>query len=154
MRSHDTVSKFAYVGIFTYVSKCVHVNGALVILVTMRRSRTFCQRCPTLTTLFYSWWEDQNTTISGPSSVRQRNAIKMAFCWRVHDGPTLNAGLVASWFSGDPDQYYLETLYFCDLWTYMHMRKTKAPLKTNADVHVQVFTTGILHLKWNTVFRF
>ena len=34
----------------------------------------------------------------------------------------------------------------------MHMRKTKAPLITNADVHVQVFTTGILHLKWNTVF--
>ena len=30
MRSHDTVSKFAYVSIFTYVSKCVHVNGALV----------------------------------------------------------------------------------------------------------------------------
>ena len=30
MRSHDTVSKFAYVSIFTYESKCVHVNGALV----------------------------------------------------------------------------------------------------------------------------
>ena len=26
MRSHGTVSKFAYVSIFTYVSKCVHVN--------------------------------------------------------------------------------------------------------------------------------
>ena len=24
---------------------------------------------------FFSWWEDQNTTISGPSSARQRNAI-------------------------------------------------------------------------------
>ena len=29
MRSHDTVSKVAYVSNFTYVSKCVHVNGAL-----------------------------------------------------------------------------------------------------------------------------
>ena len=29
MRSHDTVSEFAYVSNFTYVSKCVHVNGAL-----------------------------------------------------------------------------------------------------------------------------
>ena len=28
MRSRDTVSKFEYVSIFTYVSKCVHVNGA------------------------------------------------------------------------------------------------------------------------------
>ena len=33
MRSHDTVSKFAYVSIFTYVSKCVHVNGASVYLL-------------------------------------------------------------------------------------------------------------------------
>ena len=29
VRSHDTVSKVAYVSNFTYVSKCVHVNGAL-----------------------------------------------------------------------------------------------------------------------------
>ena len=27
-----TVSKFAYLSNFTYVSKCVHVNGALVII--------------------------------------------------------------------------------------------------------------------------
>ena len=32
--------------------------------------------------------EDPNTTISGPSSVRQRNAIQMAFHWRADDGPT------------------------------------------------------------------
>ena len=40
---------------------------------------------PTLTTVFLvdEGREDQNTTISGPSPVRQRN------------GPTLNAGLVA-----------------------------------------------------------
>ena len=35
------------------------------------------------------------TTISGPSSARQRNAIKMAFRWLADGGPTLNAGLVA-----------------------------------------------------------
>ena len=27
MRSHDVVSKFAYVSIVTYIRKCVHVNG-------------------------------------------------------------------------------------------------------------------------------
>ena len=32
-----------------------------------------------------------NTTISGPSSTRQRNAFR----WHADDGPTLNAGLVA-----------------------------------------------------------
>ena len=31
---------------------------------------------------------------SGPSSARQRNAIEMAFPWRVDNGPPLNAGLV------------------------------------------------------------
>ena len=39
--------------------------------------------------------KDRNTSISGPSSARQR----------ADDGPTLNDGLVALWFSGDPDQY-------------------------------------------------
>ena len=34
--------------------------------------------------------DDQNTTISGPSSVRQPSAIYMAFRWRAEDGPTLN----------------------------------------------------------------
>ena len=39
-----------------------------------------------------------------------------AFKWLFadNDGPTLNAGLLALWFSGDRDQYCLETLYFCD----------------------------------------
>ena len=46
--------------------------------------------------------EDQNTTIGGPSS---------AFRWRADNGPTLNAGLVACDFSGDLDQYCLETLF-------------------------------------------
>ena len=39
--------------------------------------------------------EDPNTTISGPSSARQRNANEMAFRWCAGDGPALNAGLVA-----------------------------------------------------------
>ena len=39
--------------------------------------------------------EDRNATKNGPPSAPQRNAIEMAFCWRVDDGPPLNAGLVA-----------------------------------------------------------
>ena len=55
--------------------------------------------------------EDLNITINEPSSARQRNASwrvdygSMAFRWRADDGPTLNAGLVAFSFPGDPDQY-------------------------------------------------
>ena len=41
--------------------------------------------------------EDLNTTVSGPSSIHQRNAIYMAFRWRADDGLTLNVGLVALW---------------------------------------------------------
>ena len=37
----------------------------------------------------------------------------MAFRWRADNDPTLNAGLVACDFSGEPDQYCKETLYFC-----------------------------------------
>ena len=39
--------------------------------------------------------DDPNITKSGPSLVRQRNAIDMAFRWRADDGPTLNADLAA-----------------------------------------------------------
>ena len=42
--------------------------------------------------------EDRNATKNGPPSAHQRNAI-------VDNGPPLNAGLVALWFLGDPDQY-------------------------------------------------
>ena len=35
--------------------------------------------------------KDSNTTISGPSTARQRNAIQMAFRWRADGGPTLKA---------------------------------------------------------------
>ena len=53
---------------------------------------------PTLTSVSFladERREDPNTSERGPSSARQRNAISMAFRWRVKDGPTLNAGLVA-----------------------------------------------------------
>ena len=62
----------------------------------------------------FSWWgiEDRNTALNGPSSARQRNANEMAFRWRAGAGPTLNARLVALWFSGNPDQYCKQTLYF------------------------------------------
>ena len=66
----------------------------------MRGSRMFYQRGPNLITIFFFFFffdkgiEDPNTTINGPSSARQRNAISMAFRWRADDGPTSNAGLV------------------------------------------------------------
>ena len=76
----------------------------------MRRSRKFCQRGSNFDfflggggggeggVFFFvgERWVDPNTTISGPSSARQQNAILMAFPWRADDGPTLNAGSVAS----------------------------------------------------------
>ena len=51
--------------------------------------------------------KDSNTTISGPSTARQRNAIHMAFRWRVDAGPTLNACQACKLcaFTGDPDLY-------------------------------------------------
>ena len=42
--------------------------------------------------------EDRNATKNGPPSAHQRNAF-------VDNGPPLNAGLVALWFLGDPNQY-------------------------------------------------
>ena len=67
----------------------------------------FCQRASNFDYFFLvdEGREDPNTTISGPSLARQRNAILMAFRWRADDGPTLNAGFVALWFSEDPGQY-------------------------------------------------
>ena len=47
--------------------------------------------------------DDRNTTKSGPPAFRR---------WRADDGPTLNAGLPLLYdFSGDPYQYYKETLF-------------------------------------------
>ena len=46
-----------------------------------------------LFSFFYEGRKDSNTTISGLSRARQRNAIQMAFCWWADGGPTVNAGL-------------------------------------------------------------
>ena len=59
---------------------------------------SFVRRGPTLTFYFCFLYfdegtKDSNTTISGPLTARQRNAIQMAFRWRADGGPILNAGL-------------------------------------------------------------
>ena len=65
----------------------------------MRGSRTLCQMGSIFEfIIFFSideGREDQNTTISGPSSARQRNAVSLQ---RDDDGSTMNAGLVALCF--------------------------------------------------------
>ena len=65
----------------------------------MRGSIKICQRGSKFDNVLFflvdEGIEDPNITINGPLSARQRN----------DDGTTLNAGLVALWFSGDPDQY-------------------------------------------------
>ena len=69
--------------------------------VNMRGSRKISQRGSNIFFLVDEGREDPNTTKSGPSSTSQRNAIEMAFRWRVDDGPTFNSGLVAFFdFSG------------------------------------------------------
>ena len=43
--------------------------------------------------IFYNFFLSTNIAASiclGPLSARQRNAIKMAFCWRVDGGPLLD----------------------------------------------------------------
>ena len=67
----------------------------------MRGSRKFCQRGSS-DNVFLNSREDPNTTISEPTSIRKRNAIKMAFRWRADDGQALNAGLVAVIFPISP----------------------------------------------------
>ena len=66
----------------------------------MHGSRTFCQTGSKFdvfvlkTFLVDEGREDPNTTISGPSSARQRNRVS-AFRWYADDGPTVKAGFVA-----------------------------------------------------------
>ena len=59
---------------------------------------SFVRGGPTFTTFFFQFDEGRkgpNTSNSGQSTARQRNAILMAFRWRADDGQTVNAGLVA-----------------------------------------------------------
>ena len=77
----------------------------------MRGSRKLCQgRSNFDLFLVDEGREDQNTTIGGPTSARQRNAFR----WRADNGPTLNARLVACDFSGDLDQSLLRNHIFVD----------------------------------------
>ena len=61
----------------------------------MRGSRKFCQMGSNFDNFFFvvdEGREDPSIPISGPSSARQQNAFKVAFCWCADDGSTLNAG--------------------------------------------------------------
>ena len=79
------------------------VHGSMDLNTRPEREHALIQKIfvrggPTMTAFYYSFAEgreDPNTTISGPSSARQRISISMAFRWRADDGPTLNAGLLA-----------------------------------------------------------
>ena len=53
----------------------------------------------------------EGSTISGPSSACQRNAILMAFRWRADDGPILNAGLVAMYFFRGSKKPYIFVIF-------------------------------------------
>ena len=86
----DLISKDSSIGCLLYLYPSdMHMRG----------SRKFCQRESNLDNVFFlvdEGWEDPNTTVSGPSSARQRYAIQMAFHWHADDSSTLNAGSVAS----------------------------------------------------------
>ena len=81
----------------------------------MRGSRKFCQRVSLFDNFFlfsylfffffFFWWGEVGSTYHYKRASETR---------RVDAGPTLNAGLKYLCFSGDPDQYCEETLYFGD----------------------------------------
>ena len=64
------------------------------------------------------------------------------FHWRADDCPTLKTGLVALWCLGVLEQYYPETLYFCDFQG--GGIRTSAPLSGSA--HVSHSTSTIIKL--------
>ena len=70
----------------------------------MRGSRKFCQRGSNFDNICFQTEgrEDQSPTLNGPSSARQRNAIKRHFAGMpTHDEcPTLNVGFAAAIFQG------------------------------------------------------
>ena len=81
----------------------------------MRGSRKFSQRGFKFDNVFLvdEGIEDPNTAINGPLPARQQNAIEMAFRWRADARPNIECWLGSFViFSGDPDQYCKETLYF------------------------------------------
>ena len=86
----------------------VHVPR-LCRIIYMCESRKFRQRRSNFLFVCFSLVdegkENPYETISGPSSIHQRNTIPMAFRWRAYDGQTKNTGLEALCFSVEPDQY-------------------------------------------------
>ena len=79
-----------------YTQSSTNTITALKVSQSCADLESFCQRGSNIRKRFILFYfsveegrEDPNTTISGSSSARQRNAILMAFCWRADDGPTL-----------------------------------------------------------------
>ena len=101
----------------------------------MRGSRKFCQRGSNFN--FFLFFDegrnDSNTTISGPSTARQRNAIQMVFRWRADGGPILNAGF----FTGDPTNIAKKL--------YIYVIGSGPPVPTSGSTHVYVF----IHLHYS-----
>ena len=94
-------------------------------------SRKFCQRGSNFVVFFFFFFlvdegrEDPSTTISGPSSARQRNAVSLA----CDDGPTLNAALVAAIFQGNRTCIARKpSWYFCDFSGGRGIRARSPPL--------------------------
>ena len=85
----------------------------------MRGSRKFCQRGSNSDVFFLLLFfylmrgGDQIPLKAGQHRLASetRIALKMAFCWQAHDGPTLIASLV---FQGIWTSIALETLHFGD----------------------------------------
>ena len=64
-------------------------------LISIEPFHTYCMRAPIHNILSEGVVrEDRKSTKNGPPLTHQRNAIEMAFCWLVDNGPPLNAGLV------------------------------------------------------------
>ena len=82
----------------------------------MPGSSKFCQRGSNFDNNFLvdDGREDPSTTLSGPSSARQRNAIKWRFAGVPMIGPIFNAGFVAALFQGMRTFIARKPLYICD----------------------------------------
>ena len=80
--------------IICYTDSYIYLVGlGAYISDSMRGSRKFCERgsnFDNVVFLFNEGREDPDTTISGPLSACQRNAMQMEFRWRADDDPKLN----------------------------------------------------------------
>ena len=107
----------------------------------MRGSREFFQRGSNFFTFLVDLErEDPTTTLSGPLSARQQNAIQMAFRCQADGGPTLNAGLVAAIFRGS-GPVLLENPIFCDF----SEGGVRTPFTPPLDPHMMVCDISCLY---------